>query len=56
MSTVPCLEPGCHESVELPEESPTALATPEYLPPRERQVEITCPRGHCNLYPVPGAQ
>jgi hypothetical protein len=50
MSRVPCLEPGCNETVELPEEAPVARVTEEHLPPPERQIEIMCVRGHRSIY------
>jgi hypothetical protein len=49
MSRVMCLEPGCNETVELPADGAVAVA-PEILPPREREVEIMCAKGHRNLY------
>jgi len=48
MSRVLCMEPGCNETVELPEE-PVAVID-EYLPPREREIVIICPRGHRKVY------
>lgn len=48
MSRVLCLEPGCNETVELPEE-PVAVIE-EYLPPQEREIVIICPRGHRKIY------
>jgi hypothetical protein len=48
MSRVLCREPGCNETVELPEE-PVAVAE-EYLPPPEREIMIICPRGHRKVY------
>jgi hypothetical protein len=54
MSRVLCLEPSCNETVELPGDVPVARVSEEYLPPRERQVEIVCPRGHRNLYLLQG--
>jgi hypothetical protein len=48
MSRVLCLEPGCNETVEIPE-APVAVAD-EHLPPPEREIEIRCPRGHRNVY------
>jgi hypothetical protein len=49
MSRILCLEPGCNETVELPREAPVAVIE-EYLPPREREIEIICPRGHRRIY------
>jgi hypothetical protein len=48
MSRVLCLEPDCNETVELPE-APVAVIE-EYLPPKEREIEIVCPRGHRRVY------
>jgi hypothetical protein len=48
MSRVLCLEPGCNETVEIPEE-PVAVIE-EYLPPPEHEIEIVCPRGHRKVY------
>ena len=48
MSRVLCLEPGCSETVELPEE-PVAVIE-EYLPPPEREVQIVCANGHRKIY------
>jgi hypothetical protein len=49
MSRVLCLEPGCNETVELPGDTPVAVIE-EYLPPREREIEVICPRGHRKIY------
>jgi hypothetical protein len=51
MSRILCLEPGCNETVELPEEEPVAVIE-EYLPPPEREIEIVCRRGHRKIYVV----
>ena len=48
MSRVLCMEPGCNETVELPEEAVAVIE--EYLPPPEREIEIVCPRGHRKVY------
>jgi hypothetical protein len=48
MARVLCLEHGCNETVELPEEAVAVID--EYLPPREREIEIVCPRGHRKVY------
>jgi hypothetical protein len=50
MSRVLCLEPGCHETVEIPEDT-MAATRPEGLPEDlEREYEAVCPRGHLNVY------
>jgi len=49
MSRVLCLEPDCNETVELPGDMPVAVIE-EYLPPREREIEVICPRGHRKIY------
>jgi hypothetical protein len=48
MSRVLCMEPGCNETVELPEEAVAVIE--EYLPPPEHEIEIVCPRGHRKVY------
>jgi hypothetical protein len=57
MSRVMCLELGCHETVEIPEDT-MAATRPERLPPEElqsagREYEVICPRGHLNVYVLP---
>jgi hypothetical protein len=49
MSRVLCMEPGCNETVELPANGPVAVID-EYLPPRDQEIEIICPRGHRKIY------
>jgi len=49
MRRLMCMEPGCNETVELPEDPPVAL-TEERLPPPDREIEAICPRGHVNSY------
>jgi hypothetical protein len=48
MSRVLCLEPGCNETVELPEEAVAVID--EYLPPQEREIEVVCRKGHRKIY------
>src|SRR5262249_40765791 len=48
MSRVLCLEPGCNETVEIPEEHVAVIE--EYLPPQEREIEIVCPGGPRRIY------
>ena len=50
MSWVPCQEPDCNESVELPGDQPVARVTSERLPPPEHEVEVVCPRAHRSVY------
>jgi hypothetical protein len=53
MSRVLCLELGCPETVEIPEDT-IAAARPERLPEElqsdGREYEVICPRGHLNVY------
>jgi hypothetical protein len=50
MSRVLCLEPGCPETLEIPEDA-IAATRPERLPEElEHEYEATCPRGHLNVY------
>jgi hypothetical protein len=50
MSEAPCQHPDCNETVELPGEQPVASVSQEYVPPAEREVVLTCPRGHRSVY------
>jgi hypothetical protein len=51
MSRVMCLELGCHETMEIPEDT-IAATRPEELQSQEREYEVICPRGHLNVYPL----
>ena len=49
MRRLMCMEPGCTEMVEVPEDPAIAVAE-ERLPPT-RDIEAECPRGHVYSYP-----
>jgi hypothetical protein len=49
MARVLCLQADCNETVELSVDMAMAVAE-EILPPREREIEIVCPRGHRKVY------
>jgi hypothetical protein len=49
MRRLMCMEPGCTEMVEVPEDSPRALAEERLPPPRD--IEAECANGHVYSYP-----